>query len=330
MVKILSKLSDLSLVNYNPFGMVLVGRSWRPGSEYRYGFNGKEDDPETYGDGNIYDYGFRIYNPRLCKFLSIDPLFIEYPAMSPYSFALNTPILCIDYDGCKVKPMSKEALEAIKNSLSAEDAKKIQINLWGNIKKRPLKTQLKVSNSQNLNDLYTLVKDKRVVEVYTSSEGFESFKTADNSKQFEKFEAPQRFNPAEDSYNQNKDVLDKEGVTKEQYLKLLDEMGIKDEIEVNGNFGVTIHNKTDAINAGSYRYSTNKNSQIYINTNETTDREQAKNWAHEGYGHLLFEWLGKPSGHMGLPNGPTANKPLEEQIRDRTNEAEENFNDRIK
>ena len=32
---------------------------------YRYGFNGKEMDNEVSGQGNQYDYGFRIYNPRL-------------------------------------------------------------------------------------------------------------------------------------------------------------------------------------------------------------------------------------------------------------------------
>ena len=43
---------------------------------YRYGFNGKELDPEGMGGGqSTYDYGFRIYNPALGKFLSVDPLF---------------------------------------------------------------------------------------------------------------------------------------------------------------------------------------------------------------------------------------------------------------
>src|ERR1043165_7336962 len=37
---------------------------------YRYGFNGKEYDDET----ETQDYGMRIYNPALAKFLSVDPL----------------------------------------------------------------------------------------------------------------------------------------------------------------------------------------------------------------------------------------------------------------
>jgi len=66
---------------------------------YRYGFNGKEKDNETYGNGNIYDYGFRIYNPRLGRFLSVDPLSESYPWYTPYQFAGNKPIIAIDLDG---------------------------------------------------------------------------------------------------------------------------------------------------------------------------------------------------------------------------------------
>ena len=50
-------------VDYYPFGMVTPGRSYSAGSGYRFGFNGKESDPELYEDGNIYDYGFRMQTP---------------------------------------------------------------------------------------------------------------------------------------------------------------------------------------------------------------------------------------------------------------------------
>lgn len=69
------------------------------GDKYRFGFNGKEKDKETYGEGNEYDYGFRIYNPRIGKFLSVDPLTIKYPMLTPFQFASNTPIQAIDLDG---------------------------------------------------------------------------------------------------------------------------------------------------------------------------------------------------------------------------------------
>lgn len=67
---------------------------------YKYGFNGKEKDPEGMGDGSsTYDYGFRIYNPWLGKFLSMDPLTKSYPWYTPYQFAGNMPIVAIDLDG---------------------------------------------------------------------------------------------------------------------------------------------------------------------------------------------------------------------------------------
>ncbi len=67
---------------------------------YGFGFNGKELDPEGMGGGgNTYDYGFRIYNAQLGKFLSVDPLTRSYPWYTPYQFAGNTPINAIDLDG---------------------------------------------------------------------------------------------------------------------------------------------------------------------------------------------------------------------------------------
>lgn len=66
---------------------------------YRYGFNGKENDNEVKGFGNQYDYGFRIYDPRIGRFLSVDPLTKSYPHFTPYQFASNNPILNVDLDG---------------------------------------------------------------------------------------------------------------------------------------------------------------------------------------------------------------------------------------
>lgn len=68
-------------------------------SNYRYGFNGKENDNEVKGTGNQQDYGMRIYDPRIGKFLSVDPLTAKYPELTPYQFASNRPIDGIDLDG---------------------------------------------------------------------------------------------------------------------------------------------------------------------------------------------------------------------------------------
>ncbi len=66
---------------------------------YRFAFIGKEKDDEVKGTGIQYDYGFRIYDTRLGKFLSVDPLTKSFPWYTPYQFAGNSPILHIDLDG---------------------------------------------------------------------------------------------------------------------------------------------------------------------------------------------------------------------------------------
>ena len=78
----------------------MPGRIYTASSaNYRYGFNGKEMDNEVKGTGAQYDYGFRIYDPRIGRFLSVDPLFQSYPWYTPYQFAGNKPIWANDLDG---------------------------------------------------------------------------------------------------------------------------------------------------------------------------------------------------------------------------------------
>lgn len=79
--------------------MGMPGRKFTAGGGYRYGFNGKENDNEAKGEGNQQDYGMRIYDTRLGRFLSVDPLTADYPELTPYQFASNSPIQNIDIDG---------------------------------------------------------------------------------------------------------------------------------------------------------------------------------------------------------------------------------------
>ncbi len=74
----------------------------RPGHGYRFGFNGMEKDNDTYGEGNAYDFGARIYDSRLGRWLSLDPLMKKYPAISPFVYTADNPIMYIDPDGRKI------------------------------------------------------------------------------------------------------------------------------------------------------------------------------------------------------------------------------------
>ena len=63
---------------------------------YKYRYNGKEQLSSFQGR---YDYGFRMYDAGVARFLSVDPLTKKYPELTPYQFASNTPIQAIDLDG---------------------------------------------------------------------------------------------------------------------------------------------------------------------------------------------------------------------------------------
>jgi RHS repeat-associated protein len=78
-------------------------------ANYRFGFNGmiRDDDvkekysttTKTEGTGNSYDFGARMYDPRVGRWLAKDPLSGKFPDISPYSFSFNDPIIFKDPDG---------------------------------------------------------------------------------------------------------------------------------------------------------------------------------------------------------------------------------------
>jgi RHS repeat-associated protein len=129
--------------DYYPFGSLMPGRRYSStNTKYRYGFNGKENDNDVKGvEGGQQDYGFRIYDPRIGKFLSPDPLGNDFSWWSPYQFAGNTPINTIDLDGLEVpkaknkNKTEKTPLQVAQQSLGAVDlsnlkAKREQYKTW--------------------------------------------------------------------------------------------------------------------------------------------------------------------------------------------------------
>jgi RHS repeat-associated protein len=88
----------VSATDYYPFGSAMPERSFNS-NDYVYGFNGMRKDDEISGSGNSYDFGARMYNPRLGRWFAVDKLFAKYVSQSPYHFAGNNPIINRDYDG---------------------------------------------------------------------------------------------------------------------------------------------------------------------------------------------------------------------------------------
>jgi RHS repeat-associated protein len=97
-------------------------------SAYLYGFNGKEKDDEVKGSGNSLDFGARIYDARLGKWLSVDPLHYQYIAHSPYSFVFDNPVAHLDPDGKRVKGFSvddKTGEVTVDREKASSDALKV-------------------------------------------------------------------------------------------------------------------------------------------------------------------------------------------------------------
>jgi RHS repeat-associated protein len=79
----------LTAQDYYPFGMISRVALPNNGQTYRFGFQGEMVDNDTKGVGNQIEFSERIYDPRVGRFLSIDPVTEKYPGNSPYSFAHN-------------------------------------------------------------------------------------------------------------------------------------------------------------------------------------------------------------------------------------------------
>ena len=159
-----------------PFGWGMPGRSYN-GGEYRYGFNGKENDNEVKGTGNQQDYGFRIYDPRLGRFLSTDPLFAEYPWYTPYQFAGNKPIRYIDLDGLEeFDVMMNKKTGSI--TISVANYRKIRTNSTGvrvnyySLNEDGTKVKVRTSNQFNYGPAQSLQKKYALDEITVIDGGY--------------------------------------------------------------------------------------------------------------------------------------------------------------
>ncbi|MBK8488320.1 MAG: hypothetical protein IPL48_11085 [Bacteroidetes bacterium] len=151
----------LQAQDYYPFGMLTPGRNWSAGSEYRFGFNGKESDAETYGEGNAYDFGARIYDARLGRWMKVDPLQFIFPFISPYNFSANSPLIFYDMDGRKIQIIGdKDYRKQVKAALK-------QLAANSNSGREMIKQAIKADQTL-------------VISLYSSERGIEVFNKGGN------------------------------------------------------------------------------------------------------------------------------------------------------
>lgn len=80
--------------DYSPFGVECDGRTVSGG--YRFGYQGSEKDNEAKGSGNSYTTEFRQLDPRLGRWLSVDPVIqpwqSSFCSMDNNSLVLTDPL----------------------------------------------------------------------------------------------------------------------------------------------------------------------------------------------------------------------------------------------
>lgn len=96
------------ITHYYPFGGFFAdqgsGSSLQP-----YKYNGKELDRMHGLD--LYDYGFRQYDPVIPMFTQVDPIAEKYYHLSPYGYCANNPINAVDIEGRWVWPLVSAAID---------------------------------------------------------------------------------------------------------------------------------------------------------------------------------------------------------------------------
>ena len=77
-----------------------------------------EKDKEFTNTESHYDFGARIYDSRLGKWMAVDPALKEYPDLNPYNFVANNPIMFVDPDGKRVRAYDTESKDLVIKTLN--------------------------------------------------------------------------------------------------------------------------------------------------------------------------------------------------------------------
>ena len=106
--------------DFYPYGMRHANISLIATLSNRWRFSAKEI--QTTAGINLLDFGARLYDDRICRWTSQDPLAAKYPAFSPYAYCAGDPVGVMDNDGAKLY-FAKGSSESFKKSFA--DAVKI-------------------------------------------------------------------------------------------------------------------------------------------------------------------------------------------------------------
>jgi len=209
--------NDFTFKDYYAGGMVMPDRSFSH-ENYGFGFNGKLRDDEVKGTGNSYDFGARIYDSRVGRWHSIDPLQAKYVPLTPYNFSANNPILFKDIDGKEFVPSNTLTIDQKKQITATEILLIEQSDIFSSLylqlssAKEIYNIGLPLNPSQQMMEptgTFTSV-DNNPVYYFFTGKAFEGNIAFDHSaikpgKVFESALAEEIFHAAQDRYQRNVD-----------------------------------------------------------------------------------------------------------------------------
>jgi RHS repeat-associated protein len=109
----------VSMDDYYPFGLTFNSYSRENSVDQKYTYNGKEEQDEL-GLGWL-DFGRRMYQPDIGRFMVHDRFTEKFFMLSPYQFAANNPLSFIDINGDSIVNITRSGQNiAIENSPSEE------------------------------------------------------------------------------------------------------------------------------------------------------------------------------------------------------------------
>jgi len=257
---------------YYPFGMIITDLSLAalPDKKNFYKYNAKELQTES--GLNWHDFGQRMQDPVIGRFMVPDRFAEKYYHLSPYQYAANNPINCIDINGDSVQ-VTTEAILAIHHALDKNTNVSFKVNN-GMIDPASFKEQAEKSNDIVLKDLYEMSVNERTIEILVSNR--ETYKDAQGNTHNSEWMTPYDFNTNE--------IPGLETTLK----KLGNPIGKS----IQGNLGVTLFPGNHSL---SGKRSANDNIQVILNGKGSLNH-RAVGAAHE-FGHVILFLRGLPHVH---------------------------------
>jgi len=145
--------------HYYPFGMVMAGLSSKAvgGIENKIKYSGKEIQSKEFCDLSgieLYDFGARMQDPQIGRFLSLDRFALKYHSWTPYQYAINNPILFVDVNGdslnvADIKANNSKANDALIADFQTQTGLSLTVDEIGNVTYAKEKGKAKISRDEN-------------------------------------------------------------------------------------------------------------------------------------------------------------------------------------